>query len=159
MALASSLPFCGPTLSHGYTSQVRVFACKPATPAQPPRSRPRRRRRLRKEDAKSETHRGEHFWDPHLERQVRRIHEQGMHLNHDVERLKLQRENKFELILELAEEANNYLLNNPEEAIVKKPALKVISDMVNETGSGEVADAYLDATFEFLEDLGRFTMY
>lgn len=82
-----------------------------------------------------------------------------MHINYDVEQLKLRSENKFELILEIAEEANNFQINNPEEAITKKPALKAISDVVNESGTRQVAEAYLDATFEFLEDLGRFNLH
>jgi ABC-type sulfate transport system substrate-binding protein len=73
--------------------------------------------------------------------------------------MKLQSDNKFELILEIAEEANDFLLNNPDESIVKRPVLKVISDRVNESGTRDVADAYLDATFEFLEDLGRFNLH
>jgi ABC-type sulfate transport system substrate-binding protein len=75
-----------------------------------------------------------------------------------VEKMKLQSDNKFELILEIAEEANDFLLDNPDESIVKRPVLKVISDRVNESSSRDVADAYLDATFEFLEDLGKFNL-
>ena len=111
----------------------------------------------KRKDTKSE--RGEDYWDPHLERQERRMKEQGMHLNYDVEKMKLQSDNKFELILEIAEEANDFLLNNPDESILKRPVLKVISDRVNESGTRDVADAYLDATFEFLEDLGQFNLH
>ncbi|KAI5060212.1 hypothetical protein GOP47_0024632 [Adiantum capillus-veneris] len=158
MALASSVAFSAATLPHGYTPNLRVFACKPpgGSRPQPRRRQPQRRRRLKQEDSVAKVHIRENYWEPFIERHIRRVRDQGIDLNDDVERLKLQRENKFELILELAEEANEFLVNHPEEAIHKKPALKVISDAVNQSGTIQRPDAYSDATFEFLEDLGMF---
>ncbi|KAH7278636.1 hypothetical protein KP509_38G050000 [Ceratopteris richardii] len=110
----------------------------------------------KQEDPQSKVHASEHYWEPYLERHIRRVREQGININDDVEKLKLRTENKFELILDLAETANEFLVNHPEESIRKKPGLKVISDAINQTGTVEVEDAYPDATFEFLEELGMF---
>ncbi|KAH7278634.1 hypothetical protein KP509_38G050000 [Ceratopteris richardii] len=163
MALSCILPFSVQlTGSQGCRLHPSIISCaKPSKSGREPRKqqpqqRQIRRRRLKQEDPQSKVHASEHYWEPYLERHIRRVREQGININDDVEKLKLRTENKFELILDLAETANEFLVNHPEESIRKKPGLKVISDAINQTGTVEVEDAYPDATFEFLEELGMF---
>ncbi|KAH7387991.1 hypothetical protein KP509_16G052300 [Ceratopteris richardii] len=87
---------------------------------------------------------------PYLERHIRKVREQGININDDVEKLMLRIGNKFELISDLAKTVNEFLVSHPYKAIKEKPRMKVDSDAENQTGTIEVGDAYPHATFEFL---------
>lgn len=139
------------------TCRLKIDASNAASSSPQPRKL-RRRRRLRREDPKLRSQKDGFL--PFLERQARLIREDGKDIGMHVEQLTLQSENKFALVREIAEEANAFLLNNPEEAIFKKPVLKVISDRINEAaGRRVVADAYGDAVEQPVEDMGEFTLH
>lgn len=85
----------------------------------------------------------ESVW-PYLETQERMIVDLNKQILVDTENLLNRANNKFGLVLEIAEEANEYLRHNKEESLTKKPILKVISDRINE-GAGEIIrDAYCE---------------
>eukprot|EP00249_Psilotum_nudum_P012158 c23614_g1_i1 orf=379-882(+) len=81
---------------------------------------------------------------PYPEQQEHLWKEAGCQVLLDAEWLMNQAENKFAFVLDIAEEATEYLQNNPEEALVKKPILKAISDRVNEALGMQLSDAYTD---------------
>lgn len=84
---------------------------------------------------------------PYLEVQRRMLKMEGKQILIDVERLIDQSSNKYGLAIQIAQEATEYLRNNKEDALTRKPVLKAIADRIND-GAGEmVTDAYLD-TFE-----------
>ncbi|KAG0563507.1 hypothetical protein KC19_8G036900 [Ceratodon purpureus] len=89
----------------------------------------------------------EGIW-PYLQTQERMIVDLNKQLLVDTENLLHRANNKFGLVLEIAEEANEYLRNNKDEALTKKPILKVMSDRINEAAGENIRDAYCEETFD-----------
>eukprot|EP00246_Nothoceros_aenigmaticus_P010348 TRINITY_DN26797_c0_g1_i1.p1 TRINITY_DN26797_c0_g1~~TRINITY_DN26797_c0_g1_i1.p1 ORF type:complete len:175 (-),score=29.91 TRINITY_DN26797_c0_g1_i1:466-990(-) len=86
---------------------------------------------------------------PYLEVQKRMLRDEGKQVLIDVERLIAQSSNKYGLAIQIAEEATEYLRNNKEAALTRKPVLKAISDRIND-GAGElVTDSYLDTVEDY----------
>ncbi|CAK9217774.1 unnamed protein product [Sphagnum troendelagicum] len=79
-----------------------------------------------------------------LEVQERMIKECNTQVLVDAENLLAQSNNKFGLVLEIAEEANEYLRHNKDESLTRKPILKVISDRINEGAGEQLSDAYIE---------------
>ncbi len=79
-----------------------------------------------------------------LEVQERMIKECNKQVLVDAENLLAQSNNKFGLVLEIAEEANEYLRHNKDESLTRKPILKVISDRINEGAGEQLSDAYIE---------------
>jgi hypothetical protein len=85
----------------------------------------------------------ESVW-PYLETQERMIVDLNKQILVDTENLLNRANNKFGLVLEIAEEANEYLRHNKEESLTKKPILKVMSDRINEAAGEIIRDAYCE---------------
>jgi hypothetical protein len=79
-----------------------------------------------------------------LEVQERMIKECNRQVLVDAENLLAQSNNKFGLVLEIAEEANEYLRHNKDESLTRKPILKVISDRINEGAGEQLSDSYIE---------------
>lgn len=89
----------------------------------------------------------ERIW-PYLETQERMIVDLNKQVLVDTENLLSRANNKFGLVLEIAEEANEYQRYNKDEALSKKPILKVMSDRINEAAGENVRDAYCEETLD-----------
>ena len=83
---------------------------------------------------------------PFLETQERMIKDCNKQILVDAEILLAQSNNKFGLVLEISEEANEYLRHNKEESLTRKPVLKVMSDRINQGAGENIRDAYIEET-------------
>lgn len=83
---------------------------------------------------------------PFLQTQERMIKDCNKQILVDAEILLQQSNNKFGLVLEIAEEANEYLRHNKEESLTRKPVLKVMSDRINQGAGENIRDAYIEET-------------
>ena len=81
---------------------------------------------------------------PYLETHQRMITDLNKQVLVDAENLLDRANNKFGLVLEIAEEANEYLRQNKDEALTRKPILKMISDRINEAAGENVRDSYVE---------------
>ncbi|KAL2611631.1 hypothetical protein R1flu_023323 [Riccia fluitans] len=100
----------------------------------------RRRGTPRKDPLQAETDTTEPFLEP----QIRKAKEEGHQVLADVDYLLLRATNPYGLVLEIAEEANEYLRNNKEDSLLRKPVLKMISDRINEAAGEQLTDSYID---------------
>ncbi|KAL3678888.1 hypothetical protein R1sor_021844 [Riccia sorocarpa] len=100
----------------------------------------KRRGAARKDKMQAETETTEPFLEP----QMRTAKEEGHQVLQDVEYLHLRATNPYGLVLEIAEEANEYLRNNKEDSLLRKPVLKMISDRINEDAGEQIRDSYID---------------
>lgn len=89
----------------------------------------------------------ESVW-PFLQTQQRMITDLNKQVLVDAENLLARANNKFGLVLEIAEEANEYLRHNKDEALTRKPILKVMSDRINEAAGEVIRDAYCEETLD-----------
>lgn len=105
----------------------------------------RRGRRGGRKDPKMDER--QNVW-PYLETQERMIVDLNKQILVDTENLLARANNKFGLVLEIAEEANEYLRHNKDEALTRKPILKVISDRINEAAGENIRDAYCEETLD-----------
>lgn len=85
---------------------------------------------------------------PFLEKQERLIKDFNRQVLVDVESLLNQSNNKFGLVLEISEEANDYLRDNKDESLTRKPILKVISDRINQGAGENITDSYIEEIFD-----------
>lgn len=85
---------------------------------------------------------------PYLQTQERLIVDQNEQILIDTENLLARANNKFGLVLEIAEEANEYLRHNKDEALTRKPILKVMSDRINEAAGENIRDSYCEETLD-----------
>ncbi|BBN12343.1 hypothetical protein MPTK1_5g19300 [Marchantia polymorpha subsp. ruderalis] len=100
----------------------------------------RRRGMNRKDTMQAETDTTLPFLEPHI-----RVHkEEGHQVLVDVEYLLLRAPNPFGLVLEISEEANEFLRNNKEDSLQRKPVLKMISDRINEAAGEQLTDSYIE---------------
>ncbi|XP_024360324.1 uncharacterized protein [Physcomitrium patens] len=108
-------------------------------------SKRRGRRGGRKDPMLEEHERDEGTTWPYLQTNERVLKDNlNLNLLVDTENLLSRANNKFGLALEIAEEANEYLRNNKEEALYKKPILKVMSDRINEAAGENIRDSYME---------------
>eukprot|EP01018_Ginkgo_biloba_P024101 Gb_37961 [translate_table: standard] len=136
MSCFSLFPSSGGTeqcLKHGI-SRLSVKAISDSQNPEPGRTSGKqtwRRRRLQKRDK---------LWEqrerrlPFLEEQVRKIKEDGKLVLADSDLLMKQADNPFEFVMDIAAEATEQLVNNPDAFVTTKPILKVISDRMNDAG-------------------------
>ena len=83
---------------------------------------------------------------PFLQTQERMIKDSNKQILVDAEILLAQSNNMFGLVLEIAEEANEYLRHNKEESLTRKPVLKVMSDRINQGAGEDIRDSYIEET-------------
>ncbi|CAM6103314.1 unnamed protein product [Calypogeia fissa] len=82
--------------------------------------------------------------EPFLQTYLRTFREEGHQSLDDAELLLSKASNPYGLVLRIAEEATEYLRNNKEESLRRKPILKVISDRINEMYGEELRDSYIN---------------
>lgn len=88
-----------------------------------------RRRRLKKDRKLERRER-----TPFLEEQVIRMRGGDKQMSVDLDRLMNQADNKYEFVLDIAAEATEYQINDPDAFVSVQPMAKVISDRMNEAG-------------------------
>nr|ABK22732.1 unknown [Picea sitchensis] len=71
---------------------------------------------------------------PFLEEQVIRMRGGDQQMSVDLDRLMNQADNKYEFVLDIAAEATEYLVDDPDAFVSMQPMAKVISDRMNEAG-------------------------
>ncbi|CAM6104137.1 unnamed protein product [Calypogeia fissa] len=74
----------------------------------------------------------------------RTFREEGHESLDDAELLFSKASNSYGLVLQIAEEATEYLPNNKEESLRRKPILKVISDRINEMYREELRGSHIN---------------
>ncbi|CAM6091246.1 unnamed protein product [Calypogeia fissa] len=89
--------------------------------------------------------------EPFLQTYMRTFREEGHQSLDDAELLLSKASNSYGLVLRIAEEATEYLRNNKEESLKRKPILKVISDRINEMYGEELRDSYINEKENFSE--------
>lgn len=71
---------------------------------------------------------------PFLEEQIIRMRGADKQMSVDIDRLMNQADNKFEFVLDIAAEAAELQVNDPDAFVSMQPMAKVISDRMNEAG-------------------------
>ncbi|GAB4858522.1 Protein PLASTID TRANSCRIPTIONALLY ACTIVE 7 [Ancistrocladus abbreviatus] len=146
LSITRSTPFCSAKIDLGSANSWRMnFSIKPQALSRSGSGgrfgrRVWRRRRLRKKDDMLD-YKLERV--PFLEEQVRKTNEGGGLVAHDIERLLLSEDNRFDFVNDVAAEAKEYVENNRDDYGHKKAILHVLSNRMNDAGFHRT-EAYME---------------